>query len=148
MSLKTEILENIKIAMKAKDSKKLEVLRFVNAEIKNKEIAVRPKEISEEEVVQVLKRYLKQRKEAALQFAEAGRQDLVDKEIYEAGVVEAYLPEMLSEDQLKPIVDEVVKAKGATSMKDMGAVMQEVLAKAGARADGKMVSMLVKAALS
>lgn len=148
MSLKAEILDNIKIAMKARDSKKLEVLRFVNAEIKNKEIQARPKEITEDDVMQVLKRYLKQRKEAASQFAEAGRQDLVDKEAYEASVIEAYLPEMLTEDQLKPIVDEVVKATGASSMKDMGSVMKEVLEKAGAQADGKMVSTLVRAALA
>ncbi len=148
MSLKADILDHIKVAMKAKDSKKLEVLRFVNAEIKNKEIQMRPNEISEDDVMQVLKKYLKQRKEAAAQFAEAGRQDLVDKEAYEASVIEAYLPEMLTEDQLKPIVEEVVKATGASSMKDMGAVMKEVLEKAGAQADGKMVSTLVRAALA
>ncbi len=148
MSLKADILGHIKEAMKARDSKRLEVLRFVNAEIKNKEIQMRPKEISEDDVTQVLKRYLKQRKEAAAQFAEAGRQDLVEKETYEASVVEAYLPEMLTEDQLKPIVEEVVKATGASSMKDMGAVMKEVLEKAGAQADGKMVSTLVRAELA
>ncbi|MGH1468130.1 MAG: GatB/YqeY domain-containing protein [Bdellovibrionales bacterium] len=148
MSLKADILGHIKEAMKARDSKRLEVLRFVNAEIKNKEIQMRPKEISEDDVTQVLKRYLKQRKEAAAQFAEAGRQDLVEKETYEASVVEAYLPEMLTEDQLKPIVEEVVKATGASSMKDMGAVMKEVLEKAGAQADGKMVSTLVRAVLA
>ena len=148
MSLKAQILDDIKVSMKARDSKKLEVLRFVNAEIKNKEIAVRPKEVTEDDVMQVLKRYLKQRKEAASQFAEAGRQDLVDKEIFEASIIEAYLPEMLTEDQLKPIVAEVVKSTGASSMKDMGSVMQEVLKKAGSQADGKMVSTLVRQALA
>ncbi len=148
MPLKPKILEDIKIAMKARDSEKLEVLRFVNAQIKNKEIELRPKELTNEDVMQVLKKYLKQRKEAAEQFKAAKRQDLVDKEIAEAAIVEAYLPEMLSEDQLKPIVSEVITALGASTMRDMGAVMKEVTAKTGGLADGKMVSTLVKASLS
>ncbi len=144
MSLRGKILNDIKEAMKAKDSKKLEVLRFVNAEIKNKEIALRPKQVLEDDIMQVLKKYLKQRKEAAKQFATAGRQDLVDKEAYEASIITAYLPEILTQEQLKPIVDEIVKSTGASSIKDMGTVMKGVLAKVGAQADGKMVSMLVK----
>lgn len=147
MSLRTRLLDDIKRAMKAKESQKLEVLRFVNAEVKNKEIAVRPNEISEDDVMQVLKKYLKQRKEAAEQFAKAGREDLVEKEQYEASVVEAYLPEMMTEAQLKPIVAAAVTESGASSMKDMGKVMKVVLEKAGSTADGKMVSSLVKAAL-
>lgn len=147
MSLRAQILSDIKTAMKAKEGQKLEVLRFVNAEIKNKEIAVRPNEISEDDVMQVLKKYLKQRKEASEQFAKAGREDLVDKEKFEASVVEAYLPEMMTEEQLKPIVDKAVKESGASSMKDMGKVMKLVLEKAGSSADGKMVSSLVKSAL-
>ncbi len=148
MSLRVKILNDIKEAMKAKDSKKLEVLRFVNAEIKNKEIALRPKQVVEGDVVQVLKRYLKQRKEAVIQFTKAGRQDLVDKETYEASIITAYLPETLTQEQLKPIVDEVVKSIGASSIKDMGIVMKEVLARVGAQADAKTVSMLVKATLA
>jgi uncharacterized protein YqeY len=147
MSLKAQLLSDIKVAMKARESQKLEVLRFVNAEIKNKEIEVRPKEITDDDVMQVFKKYLKQRNEAADQFAKAGRDDLVEKEKYEAGVVAAYLPEMMTEAQLKPIVDEAVKETGASSMKDMGKVMKVVLEKAGATADGKMVSSLVKSAL-
>jgi len=147
MSLKAQLLSDIKVAMKARESKKLEVLRFVNAEIKNKEIEVRPEEISDDDVMQVFKKYLKQRNEAADQFAKAGREDLVEKEKYEAAIVASYLPEMMTEEQLKPIVDEAVKETGASSMKDMGKVMKIVLEKAGATADGKMVSSLVKSAL-
>jgi len=147
MSLRAQILGDIKEAMKAKEAKRLEVLRFVNAQMKNKEIEVRPNEISDDDVMQVLKKYLKQRNEAAEQFAKADRADLVEKEKYEASVVAAYLPEMMSEDQLKPIVVEAVKEAGASSMKDMGKVMKIVLEKAGSTADGKMVSTLVKAAL-
>lgn len=147
MSLKQEILENIKTAMKARDTKTLEVLRYVNAQIKNKEIEVRPKEVTDEDVMQVLKKYLKQRKEAMEQFQSAGREDLVAGEKEQAAIVEKYLPEMMSEEQLKPVVEEAVKALGASSMKDMGAVMKEVMAKTAGKADGKMISTLVKASL-
>lgn len=148
MALRTKILDDIKIAMKARDAEKLSVLRFVNAEIKNKEIAVRPNELTDEDVMKVLKKYLKQRKEAADQYAQANRQDLVDQETAEAAIIEPYLPEMLSEEQLKPIVAEVIKTLGASTMRDMGGVMKEVTAKTNGLADGKMVSTLVKAALS
>lgn len=148
MTLKDKILNDIKSAMKAKDSKKLSVLRFVNAQIKNKEIEVRPNTITDEDITQVLKKYLKQRNEAVEQYAKAGRQDLVDQEKYEASVAEGYLPKMLSEDELQPIVAKVVQDIGASSMKDMGNVMKEVLAQTGGRADGKMVSTMVKNALS
>lgn len=148
MSLKAQILSDIKDSMKAKETAKLEVLRFVNAQIKNKEIELRPKEVNDSDVTQVLKKYLKQRKEAADQFAKAGREDLVEKEKFEASIVESYLPEMMTEEQLKPLVEEAVQSTGASSMKDMGAVMKVVLEKAGDTADGKMVSTLVKAALA
>jgi len=147
MSLKAQLLSDIKSAMKARESAKLEVLRFVNAQVKNKEIEVRPKEVSDDDVMQVLKKYLKQRNEAAEQFAKAGRDDLVEKEKFEASVIEAYMPEMMTEEQLRPIVAEAVAETGASSMKDMGNVMKIVLEKAGSAADGKMVSTLVKAAL-
>lgn len=148
MSLKEKILSDIKDAMKAKDSKKLEVLRFVNAQIKNKEIELRPNTITDEDTVQVFKKFVKQRNEAAEQFKQAGREDLVEKENFEAAVIESYLPKMMSEDQLKPIVENIIKETGASSVKDMGNVMKEVLAQTKGLADGKMVSTLVKNALS
>lgn len=147
MSLRSKILEDIKIAMKSRDSEKLETLRYVNAQIKNKEIDVRPKELTEEDVISVFKKLLKQRKEAAEQYSQAGREDLREKEVKEAAIIEAYLPEMISEEDLKKIVENVIQETGASSMKDMGAVMKEVLAKVAGQADGKMVSDLVKSSL-
>jgi len=147
MSLKTTILDDIKTAMKARDSKKLEVLRFVNAQIKNKEIEIRPKEVTDEDVMSVLKKFVKQRNEAMEQFQAANRGDLVAKEKEEAAMIEAYLPEMMAEDQVKAVVAEAVKETGASSMKDMGKVMKVVLEKTGGQADGKLVSTLVKGAL-
>lgn len=147
MSLRAAILDDIKTAMKARDAKKLEVLRFVNAQIKNKEIEVRPKEVTDEDVMSVLKKFVKQRKEAMDQFQAAGREDLVAKEKEESALIQSYLPEMLSEEKVKAAVDEAVKETGASSMKDMGNVMKVVLAKTGGQADGKLVSSLVKNAL-
>lgn len=148
MLIKETILSDIKTAMKEKDSKKLEVLRFVNSQIKNKEIELRPEELSDSEVIKVLKKYVKQRQESMAQFKEHGRDDLVEAEKYQAEVVEAYLPKMMSEEELKKVVEETVAEEGATSMKDMGAVMQKVIKKTGDLADGKMISQLVKAKLS
>ncbi len=147
MSLRAQILDDIKAAMKAKDSKKLEVLRFVNAQIKNKEIEIRPKEVTDEDVTSVLKKFVKQRKEAMDQFQKAGREDLVAKDKEEMVLIETYLPEMLDEAKVKEIVAEVLKETGASSMKDMGNVMKQVLVKTGGQADGKLVSDLVKGAL-
>lgn len=148
MLIKETILSDIKTAMKEKDSKKLEVLRFINSQIKNKEIELRPEPLSESEVIKVLKKYLKQRQESMAQFKEHGRDDLVESEKYQAAVIEAYLPKMMSEEELKKVVDDVVSEEGATSMKDMGSVMQKVIKKTGDLADGKMISQLVKARLS
>jgi len=147
MSLKEQILSDIKIAMKEKDTKKLEVLRFVNAQIKNKEIEVRPETITDSDTLKVLKKYIKQRKESIEQFKTHGRDDLVQSETYQAEVVEAYLPKMMTEDEVKAVVKEVISATGASSMKEMGAVMKGVMDKAGDLADGKMLSQVVKAEL-
>ena len=139
MSLKEQILADIKIVMKEKDSKKLEVLRFVNAQIKNKEIELRPGTVSDSDVLKVLKKYIKQRKESIEQFKSLGRDDLVESESYQASVVEVYLPKMMSEDEVKAVVKVVIAETGASSMKEMGAVMKAVMAKVGDLADGKNV---------
>ena len=147
MSLKESILADIKVAMKEKDSKKLDVLRFVNAQIKNKEIEVRPEPITDSDVIKVLKKYIKQRKESIEQFKSHGRDDLVEAESYQAQVVGAYLPRMMSEDELRVAVKEVVSETGAHSMKEMGAVMKALMAKVGDLADAKMLSQIVKSEL-
>jgi uncharacterized protein YqeY len=147
MSLKDNILEDIKVAMKEKDTKKLEVLRFVNAQIKNREIEVRPETITDSDIIKVLKKYIKQRRESMEQFKSHGRDDLVEAESYQAEVVEAYLPKMMSEDEVKTIVKQVITETGASSMKDMGSVMKGVMAKTGDLADSKMLSQMVKSEL-
>ena len=147
MSLKENILTDIKVAMKEKDTKKLEVLRFVNSQIKNREIEIRPETITDSDIIKVLKKYIKQRKESMEQFKSHGRDDLVESEAYQAKVVEFYLPQMMSEDEIRAIVKEVIDETGASSMKEMGTVMKGVMAKAGDLADAKMLSQMVKSEL-
>lgn len=146
--LKSKIMDDVKAAMKNKEADRLSAIRFLQSAIKNKEIDLRPKEITDEDIMSVIKKSAKQRKDSIEQYEKAGRQDLVDKEKFELSVIEQYLPEQMSEEQVSGIVDEVVAALGASTMKDMGAVMKEVQAKTAGAADGKMVSQLVKAKLS
>lgn len=144
MSLKDKILLDMKEAMKTKDSAKLEVLRFLQSAVKNKEIELRPNPISENEILGVVTKQVKQRKESIEQFQNAGRQDLVEKETFELSVLESYLPKQLSREDLEKIVTQVMIALNAQSVKQMGAVMKEVLAQTAGAADGKLVSEIVK----
>lgn len=144
MSLKQKILDDTKEAMKAKDMDKVNTLRFLTSAVKNKEIEVRPNSITDDDVVSVLKKSAKQRQDSIEQFQKAGRQDLVDKEQKELTVIETYLPKQMGADQLSAIVAEAIKEVGATSPKEMGAVMKVVIAKTQGAADNKLVSEIVK----
>lgn len=147
MSIKQQVMTDMKDAMKAKDQLKLSTLRMLNSAIKNKEIEVRPNEISDQEVISVVKKLVKQRQEAMEQFRAGGRDEMADKEAAEAKVLEIYLPPQLSEEQITKIVEEVIAATGASSMKDMGGVMKQVNEKCEGAADGKLVSQIVKSKL-
>ena len=147
-SLKEKILSDVKEAMKAKAQLKLSTLRFLNAQIKNKEIELRPESISDEGVISVIKKSVKQRKDSIEQYENAGRQNLADTEKAELDILESYLPEMMSEDQIKIFVDEAIKESGATDMKDMGRVMKLVMTKTQGQADNKVISQFVKQSLS
>ncbi len=144
MSLKETIMVELKTAMKEKNADKLSCLRFLQAQIKNKEIENRPNEITDEDILQVIKKLVKQRKEGIDQFTDAGRVDLADKEKAELAILETFLPEQMSEEQVTSLVESVIKELGATTMKDMGNVMKVVLEKSGGSADNKMVSQLVR----
>lgn len=137
----------MKEAMKAKDSHRLEVLRFLQSAVRYKEIELRPGLINDGEIIGVVTKQVKQRKESIDQFEKAGRKDLVDKEKYELSVLEGYLPHQMSRVEVEEIVDSVIKTLSATSMKQMGVVIKEVLAKTAGSADGKLVSEIVKAKL-
>ena len=148
MSIKEQLMADIKSAMKNKESDKLATLRFLHSAIKNKEIEVRPKELTEDDVLSVIKKMVKQRKDSIEQYERAGRQDLADKEKAELVFMNTYLPEQLSEEKVLSIVKETITELGAKDMKDMGKVMQAVLTKTGGAADNKVVSQLVKQSLN
>lgn len=147
MALREQILSDIKEAMKKKDSHRLTTLRMLQSAVKNKEIELRPKEIADADILDVLKKLVKQRQESIEQYQSAGRNELADKEKTEIEILSVYLPEQLSEDKVQEIVDKTVNELGASSMKDMGAVMKEVVARTEGAADNKVISQLVKARL-
>ena len=148
MSIRETIVSDLKTAMKARDKDKVQVLRLVESAIKNKAIEKRPDELTEEDVLSVLKKSVKQRKDSIEQFQKANRQDLVDVEQRELSVIETYLPAQLDEAQIQKFVDEAFAETGASSMKDMGAVMKSVMEKTKGNADNKIVSQLVRSKLS
>ncbi len=147
MGLKEKILEDIKTAMKDKNADRLSAIRMLQAAVKNREIEVRPNAITEQDIIAVVKKAAKQRKDSISEFEKAGRQDLVDKEKAELKVLEEYMPAQMSDDAVKTIVADVIKSTGATGLKQMGAVIKEVMSKTGGQADGKLISDLVKASL-
>jgi uncharacterized protein YqeY len=148
VEIREKILADIKSAMVSKDTVKLNTLRFLNAQIKNKEIDSRPTPLTAEDIMGVVKKLVKQRKESIEQFSAAGRTDLADQETAELKVLELYLPAQLGREQIEALVSEVIAATGAQSIKDMGAVMKETLARTGGAADGKLVSEVIKSKLN
>lgn len=148
MELRDRIMADVKTAMKEKETLKLNTLRFLQAAIKNREIELRPNPITMDDVLAVLKKTVKQRKESIEQYTAAARQDLVDQETAELKVLESYLPAQLSREQIEKAVLEVIAALGAKSIKDMGAVMKETIAKTAGAADNKIVSEIIKSKLA
>lgn len=140
----SKITEDMKIAMKSKDSLALNTIRMLRAEIKNAEIAKMDK-LTEDEIVKVVQTAIKKRKEAADQYKNAGREDLYKKEMAEAKVLEKYLPEQLEEEELKKIIADVINE---TKSDNFGIIMKTVMSKVGSKAEGKVVNKLVKEMLS
>lgn len=147
MSLKAQIMTDMKTAMKAKDKDTLGTIRMLTAAIKQVEVDER-RELSDADILSIVSKMIKQRKDAAAQYAEANRQDLQQQELAEIEVIKAYLPEQLSADEVAVIVQEIMQATGASGMQDMGKVMGLVKAKVAGQADMGAVSQIVKAALS
>lgn len=147
MDLREQIMTDVKTAMRDKDSLKLNTLRFLQSAIKNREIELRPNPINGDEVMAVVKKLVKQRKESIEQYVAGGRQDLADQEAAELKILEAYLPAQMGRDQIEKLVVDVIQALGAKTVKEMGPVMKEVLARSGGAADNKTVSEIVRAKL-
>ena len=148
MEIREKLSADVKAAMIAKDSVKLGALRMLQSAIKNREIELRPEAISNDDVMGVIKKLVKQRKESIDQFTTAGRQDLVDQETAELKVLEVYLPAAMGREQTEALVTEVIAALGAKTVKDMGPVMKEVVARAQGTADNKLVSEIIKSKLA
>jgi len=146
-TLKERITEDMKAAMRASEKERLSTIRMVQAAIKQREVDERIM-LDDPQVIAVLEKMVKQRKESILQFEQGGRQDLADKEQAEIVLLQAYLPSPLSEAEVDALIKDAVAATGATSVKDMGKVMGVVKAKAAGRADMGAVSARIKAALS
>jgi uncharacterized protein len=146
MPLREQINEEIKSAMKAREAEKLGALRLLLSAVKQREVDERIT-LDDAGVIGVVEKMIKQRKDSIAQFEKAARQDLADKEKFEIGILEAYLPQQLSAVEVDAIIAESIAATGATSPADMGKVMGVVKPKLAGRADMGKVSGLVKAAL-
>jgi uncharacterized protein len=146
MTLKDRITEDMKTAMRAKDAARLGTIRFLLAAIKQREVDERIT-LDDTQVISVLDKLVKQRKDSITAFAQAGRTDLVDKETAEMKVLEGYLPQRLSADEVAAEVARIVKELGAAGTGDMGKVMGAVKAQLAGKADMGMVSAAVKGAL-
>jgi len=143
MSLKGQITEDMKTAMKAGDKDRLKVVRLMLAAIKQIEVDKRV-ELDDAGVLAVLTKMVKQRRDSVEQFEKGKREDLARIERAEIAVIETYLPEQLGADELAAMVDEVIQATGAESIRDMGKVMGQIKAKAAGRADMGALSAIVK----
>ncbi|HSA77841.1 MAG TPA: GatB/YqeY domain-containing protein [Nitrospirota bacterium] len=146
MGLRDKIDADTKAALKSGAKEKVSTLRMLNAALKNKQIDKR-RPLTEEEVIETVRSLIKQRKDSIEQFAKGGRQDLVDKETAEIAVLEAYLPQQLAREELEVMVRDAISQTGAQGARDMGKVMKALIPMVGGRADGKLVSELVKNAL-
>lgn len=145
-SLKTRITEAMKTAMRAKDKPRLGTIRLILAEIKRIEVDERI-EVDDTRVLAVLDKMLKQRKDAAKQYHDAQRNDLEEQELYEAGVIQEFLPAALSEAEIDALIDSAIDNVGASSMADMGKVMGQLKPQLQGRADMAQVSQKLKAKL-
>ena len=147
MSLKEQLANDMKEAMKAKEKERLAVIRMVRGAIKQQEIDNKV-ELDDDAVIAVISNEVKMRKDSIADFEKGGRADLVAQNEAEIAFLMPYLPQQLSEDEVRALVKEAVEQTGASSPKDMGKVMGALMPKVKGRADGKMVNTLVKEALN
>jgi len=146
-ALKQRINDDVKTAMRSKDKERLGVLRLITAAFKQKEVDERI-ELDDTMVLAIMDKMTKQIRDSIQQFEQAGRDDLAQKEAFELGIIQEYLPAQLTEDEIKQIITESIEATGAESAKDMGKVMGVLKPRLQGRADMGKVSGLVKQQLS
>jgi len=148
MSLKEQITKDMTAAMKARDAARTSTLRMVKAALANREIE-KGGELGDDEVTKLMQSLVKQRRDSVEQYEQGGRPELAEKELAEIAVIEGYLPRAATREEIERAVEEAVAETGATSPREMGAVMKAALARlAGRTADGRAVSEIVRARLS
>ncbi|MFC1810427.1 GatB/YqeY domain-containing protein [Patescibacteria group bacterium] len=143
MSLKEQIYSDLTQAMKAKEELRTSSLRMLKAEIMKFEVAGAKKEATDEDITTILQKQVKQRKDSEQQFRDGDRAEMADKEAKEAEILQAYLPEQMSEDEVRAIVKEGIDSTGAALKADMGKVMGAIMPKLKGKADGKLVNQIV-----
>jgi len=146
-ALRDQVSNDMKAAMKAKETEKRDALRLLLSAFKQVEVDER-KELSDEDVNKIIQKQVKQRQDSAAQYKEAGRDDLLEKEESEIAIFMAYMPKQLDDSELKSAVKTIVEKVGATSMKDMGKVMGMASKELAGKADGKRINECVKALLA
>lgn len=142
------ITNDIKEAMKSKDTLKLQTLRMLKGSIDLERINKKLDNVSDDDIVVIIGKQIKTRKESIAEFEKGNRQDLIDKTNDEIKILEAYMPEQLSEEEIINIINEIITSVNATSIKDMGSVMKEASAKLKGKADMSLVSQIIKNKLS
>lgn len=147
MTLRASITEDMKVAMREKDKSRLGTIRLLQAAIKQREVDERI-ELTDDDVIAVIEKMLKQRRDSIAAYESANRQDLADVEKAEVTVLQTYLPQQLTEDEIGSILDDAIAKTGAESMKDMGKVMGMIKPQVAGRADMGKVSGLIKSRLS
>ena len=148
MSLQKEVMEQIKTAMKAKDTVSLEALRALKSAFLLANTSGGDVELSEEDEIKIVQKLVKQRKDSAALYLDQNRNDLAEPELAQAKILEQFLPKQMSEEELRDAISEIVKKTGANSMKDMGKVMGVASKQFARKADGKTISGIVKELLS
>lgn len=148
MSLQEKVMTEMKAAMRAKDSTKLEALRAVKSAILLAQTSGGTEGMNEDEELKLLQRLVKQRRESAAIYNEQGREDLARPELEQAAVIEQFLPEQMSEEEIEKRVEELISNSGASGMKDMGKVMGLASKDLAGKADGKTISAIVKRKLA
>ncbi|MCX5716504.1 MAG: GatB/YqeY domain-containing protein [Candidatus Omnitrophica bacterium] len=142
--LDEKIIADYKEAMKSKDSVKISTLSFLRAAMGNLAIDKKKDKLDDSDIITIIRKQIKQRQESIEQFKKGNRPELAAKEEKELDILKSYLPKEISADEIKKFIEEAVASTGAAGMKDMGKVMKEVSVKIAGRADGKLVSDLVK----
>lgn len=148
MSLQERINEDLKVYMKSKDTFKLGVVRMVKGAVQLEKINLKKEELSDDEIIKLISKQIKMRKDSIAEFTKAGRSDLVQQNEKEIDVLKEYMPEEMSEEEVINIINEAISSTGASNIKEMGKVMREVTPKVSGRFDMVRVSSIIKEKLN